>query len=228
MRLFNSKKKKLAAASVMAVAIIGAGAVAANAAGGTGCKYLTYPLCARSVASLQVVDGSLIENDLHPSVKAKLNKVGTGEQGPAGPQGPKGDTGAQGAAGQDGTNGAQGAQGAQGAAGQDGTNGTNGTNGKDGVSGYEVVAKEVALPAGGADAAPVAVTASCPEGKVALGGGYKVDSPASNVQVFHSMGAGLTKTEAGTWISTGWDLKVQNPGGKTNITAFVTCAAIGK
>ena len=98
MRLFNTKKKKFVAASVMAVSIIGGGAVAANAAGGTGCKYLTYPLCARSVASLQVVDGSLTgsdikdgalgENDLTPALKTKVNQVGTGAQGPAGPAGP--------------------------------------------------------------------------------------------------------------------------------------------
>jgi hypothetical protein len=101
-RLFNTKKKKLVAATIAAVSIIGAGAVAANAAGGTGCQYLTYPLCARSVASLQVVDNSLGESDLSPAVREKLNKVGTGEAGPAGPAGPEG---AAGAAGKDGVSG---------------------------------------------------------------------------------------------------------------------------
>jgi hypothetical protein len=101
-RLFNSKKKKLLAATIAAVSIIGAGAVAANAAGGTGCKYLTYPLCARSVASLQVVDNSLGESDLSPAVRDKLNKVGTGEAGPAGPAGAEGPAGA---AGKDGVSG---------------------------------------------------------------------------------------------------------------------------
>jgi hypothetical protein len=95
-RLFNSKKKKFVAASIAAVGIIGGGAVAANAAGDTGCKYLTYPLCARSVASLQVVDGSLSESDLTPAVREKLNKVGTGAQGPDGPAGPAGAAGADG------------------------------------------------------------------------------------------------------------------------------------
>lgn len=99
MRLFNTKKKKLVAATVAAVSIIGGGAIAANAAGGTGCQYLTYPLCARSVASLQVVDNSLAETDLSPAVRDKLNKVGTGEAGPAGP------AGAAGAAGKDGVSG---------------------------------------------------------------------------------------------------------------------------
>ena len=105
MRLFNSKKKKLVAASIAAVGIIGAGAVAANAAGDTGCKYLTYPLCARSVASLQVVDGSLGESDLNPSVREKLNKVGTGAEGPAGPAGAAGAAGADGKDGKDGVSG---------------------------------------------------------------------------------------------------------------------------
>ena len=99
MRLFNTKKKKLVAATIAAVSIIGAGAVAANAAGGTGCQYLTYPLCARSVASLQVVDNSLGESDLSPAVREKLNKVGTGEAGPAGPEGPAGAAGKDGVSG---------------------------------------------------------------------------------------------------------------------------------
>lgn len=105
MRLFNSKKKKLVAAGIAAVGMIGAGAVAANAAGETGCKYLTYPLCARSVASVQVVDGSLIENDLAPAVREKLNKPSTGEAGPAGPAGPEGPAGPAGADGKDGVSG---------------------------------------------------------------------------------------------------------------------------
>jgi hypothetical protein len=85
--------------------MIGAGAVAANAAGETGCKYLTYPLCARSVASVQVVDGSLIESDLAPAVREKLNKPGTGEAGPAGPAGLEGPAGPAGADGKDGVSG---------------------------------------------------------------------------------------------------------------------------
>lgn len=96
MRLFNTKKKKLVAATIAAVSIIGGGAIAANAAGGTGCQYLTYPLCARSVASLQVVDNSLAEADLAPAVREKLNKVGTGEAGPAGPAGAEGPAGTPG------------------------------------------------------------------------------------------------------------------------------------
>ncbi|MFD7157986.1 hypothetical protein ACFV9C_25520 [Kribbella sp. NPDC059898] len=47
--------------------------VAANAAGGTGCKTLTYPLCARSVASAQIVDNSIISNDLSPQLRAAVN-----------------------------------------------------------------------------------------------------------------------------------------------------------
>ncbi|MFD7157565.1 hypothetical protein ACFV9C_23405 [Kribbella sp. NPDC059898] len=102
MRLFNTKKKKLVAASIAAVGVIGAGAIAANAAGGTGCATLTYPLCARSVSSVQIVDNSVAEVDLAPAVKDKLNKVGTGEAGPAGPEGP---AGAAGATGKDGVSG---------------------------------------------------------------------------------------------------------------------------
>lgn len=184
-----------------AIAVVGVGgiAVAANGAVKPDCKSLMYPLCPRSVAAGQVVDNSL------PGYK-KLAPGSVSEDRLSKP--------------------VQDMLHAVGTS-KPGKDGKDGTNGTDGVSGYEVIAKEVALPAGSADAAPVAVTASCPEGKVAIGGGYKIDKPGS-VDVFHSMGAGLTKTEAGTWISTGWDVKVQNAGGKTNMTAFATCAAIAK
>ncbi|HEY9334653.1 MAG TPA: hypothetical protein VIQ79_09530 [Kribbella sp.] len=71
--------KVIAAAGVAALGVVGI-TVAANAAGGTGCRTLTYPLCARSVSSTQVVDNSLISNDLHPSVRAAI-KAGQDPKG---------------------------------------------------------------------------------------------------------------------------------------------------
>ncbi len=67
------KLHKFIAAGGVAVLGVAGIAVAANAAGGTGCRTLTYPLCARSVASAQVVDNSLISSDLHPSVRGAIN-----------------------------------------------------------------------------------------------------------------------------------------------------------
>jgi hypothetical protein len=52
-----------------------------------------------TVTSDSVKDGALAETDLNDAVKAKLNAVGGGEQGPAGPAGPKGDAGAAGVSG---------------------------------------------------------------------------------------------------------------------------------
>lgn len=59
-------------------------------------KWFTGGPYNNSVNSYTVKDGSLAEADLDAALKAKVNQVGTGEQGPAGP---KGDTGAQGPAG---------------------------------------------------------------------------------------------------------------------------------
>lgn len=69
----NRRTKFVSAAIAASVLVVG-GAVTAFAAGGTGCKTLTYPLCARSVAATQVVDNSLGENEFTPAVRAKLNK----------------------------------------------------------------------------------------------------------------------------------------------------------
>lgn len=77
-KLFDKTWKKLVAAgAVAAVGVVGI-TVAANAAGGTGCRTLTYPLCSRSVAATQVVDNSMGENEFTPAVRAKLNRPDKG------------------------------------------------------------------------------------------------------------------------------------------------------
>lgn len=102
-----NKRKKIVLATVAALGIVvGGGALVANAAGGTGCRTLTYPLCARSVAGTQVVDKSLGEHEFNDATRAKLNK--TAQQGPKGDTGaigPVGPAGPQGPAGPAGTNG---------------------------------------------------------------------------------------------------------------------------
>lgn len=169
-------------------------------------KFIDVPVKGVYWASLN--NGIVSEEKLSSDVKDKLNAVGTGE---------KGDTGAKG------DQGANGDPGTPGAAGDKGDTGAAGQNGTNGVSGYEVIAKEVVLPA----ATEVAVSATCPEGKVAIGGGYKVDGANRAGDVFHNMGGGLTKTEAGTWIATRWDVKALGAvSAKTNVTAFVTCVNI--
>lgn len=69
-KILTTKAGRLAVAGVVAAAAVVGVSVAANAAGGTGCKTLTYPLCARSVASAQVVDNSLTGADI------KTNSLG--------------------------------------------------------------------------------------------------------------------------------------------------------
>ncbi len=86
--VWASRVGKVAVVGVAAMALFGGGTAAAVSAG------VTYPLKRNSVASSQVVDGSLIENDLNPAVKAKLNaKSVPGPKGDTGATGPKGDTG---------------------------------------------------------------------------------------------------------------------------------------
>ena len=90
-----------------------------------------------------------------------------GADGAAGPQGPAGADGAagpQGPAGADGAAGSQGPQGIQGPQGPQGPAGIDGT----GVSGYELVSSVL----GPGTTAAKSVTATCPGGKVVLGGGF--------------------------------------------------------
>lgn len=61
------RRSKIITAAIAAPVLIVGGAVAATAAGGTGCATLTYPLCARSVAATQVVDNSLPKSKIVPA-----------------------------------------------------------------------------------------------------------------------------------------------------------------
>ena len=111
MKLFNSKKKKVIAGFAAAGTILVGGAVAANAATGAGCRTLTYPLCANSVASTQVVNNSLTGVDIKTNSLGwtdldgntqKLIKSGGGTAGPAGKDGAPGAPGKDGADGKPG------------------------------------------------------------------------------------------------------------------------------
>jgi hypothetical protein len=115
-----------------------------------------------------------------------------------GPQGPQGDTG---------PTGPQGPQGPPGPAGPAGASG--------GLSGYEIVT-----------GAPVAMTfddfemtasASCPAGKLAIGGGVTVASPGDEVLMAESH-----PTAGGA----GWSVTVLNYGADNSMTAHVVCAGV--
>jgi len=120
----------------------------------------------------------------------------TGPPGPEGPQGPKGDPGPQGIQGIQGVQGQTGAQGAQGVQGPPGPQGPMGPTGPQGpqgiqgtpgipggVSGHELVQNPVTRTL--AKNTTTEVTAFCPVGKVAVGGGYGTSNPS--VAVIYSV-----------------------------------------
>lgn len=149
-----------------------------------------------------------------------------GDVGPAGPKGAKGETGAAGAKGEKGDVGPKGdtgAQGVAGTAGADGANGTDGTDGTDGVSGYEVIGGEIAWEQGVHSA-----TQTCPEGKVAIGGGFKTQGTASSPVIVTSNGpTGLAEQADGTWSATSWTIVGENMGAAAaTVDPYVICAAV--
>lgn len=96
------KKSIITIAAVTGALILGAGgtAVATGLIGSDDIKD-------DSLRSMDLKDGKGVgEVDLKPGLKAKVNAVGTGEEGPAGPQGPAGPRGATGSDGEDGQDGA--------------------------------------------------------------------------------------------------------------------------
>jgi hypothetical protein len=92
----------------------------------------------------------------------------TGAKGDQGIQGPKGVTGPKGAMG---TTGSKGDTGGKGATGPKGATGGRGPTGSGGASGYEVVSTSQDEPP---DVGLWTTTATCPGGKVAVGGQYNV------------------------------------------------------
>jgi hypothetical protein len=110
-----------------------------------------------AVTSSRVADGSLLANDFAAGQLRPGPQGPQGAQGPAGPQGPKGDPGAKGDPGQTGQQGLQ------------------GDRGLPGVSGYErVTVDKLSNPN---LSVFTSATATCPAGKVAVGGGGEILEP---------------------------------------------------
>ena len=164
-RVWASRVGKAAVVGGLAVAVLGGGAAYAVTNG------ITYPLVRNSVASSQVVDGSLIENDLHPVVKAKLNAKAEqgpkGDKGDPGVQGPKGDKGDPG---QDGVSvkGDTGEQGPKGEKGEKGDPGDPATDVKGAVVVDQAFEPATVANIGGkfADKATVVGKVTLPAGKL--------------------------------------------------------------
>lgn len=118
--------------------------------------------------------------------------------------------------------------GPQGPQGEPGADGQDGADGADGVSGYEVIAVEQRLASG-----THTVVAECPEGKVAVGGGYELSADGANganTTVQQSQTTGLAEQADGTWQGTSHTVRATISDaaaqGMGNIKAVVNCAAV--
>ena len=166
----------------------------------------SVPTAADLPAGAAEGDAYIVAATGHLHVRAGAVYVDTGlvrgPEGPAGPQGATGAIGAQGATGAIGAQGATGAigpQGVTGAIGPQGPQGPQGPAGADGgLVGYAIV-QGTAVAIAGTDF-DVAVSVNCPPGKVAIGGGVSLGSPAGGVAMVESrptaLGAGWTVTVA--------------------------------
>ena len=136
--------------------------------------------------------------------------------GTDGADGRDGAAGLVGADGLDGTNGAAGIPGPAGVNGLDGTQGVPGPTGPAGVSGLQIVAGEAS-----ADVSSFrSVVATCPSGKVAVGGGFETSnvSSALNIAITDSYPSSPTEwTASGTTVFTGGDTSY-------SLRAYVICA----
>jgi hypothetical protein len=126
-------------------------------------------------------------------------------------QGPQGEPGPQGEAGPAGPEGAAGPAGETGPAGEAGPAGPAGT---DGVSGYEFVASVFRpVPSGVSTHA-----LSCPSGKRAMGGGYRLENGHDFVKVLWD-----TPIDGGL----GWFLRLQNSIAQPHsVSMYVLCATV--
>ena len=164
----------------------------------------TSQLKHNAVVGAKVKDGSL------RAVDFAAGQIPAGPQGPAGPAGPKGDAGAQGPKGDPG---AKGDTGGTGPRGDKGDKGDKGDQGAPGLSGVEIAvgASKTVSPNNYAGA-----SATCPSGKVAIGGGF---TSGARADVIHSY---RDPYDARVW----W-VGVWNDGTSTlSFQPRATCAAV--
>ncbi|MQB00537.1 MAG: hypothetical protein GEU78_09640 [Actinobacteria bacterium] len=109
------------------------------------------------------------------------------------------------------------------AVGEDGQDGDDGAPGADGVSGYEVVANEVTWEA---NSTGNVTTATCPDGKVAVGGGFDSDDADAPVALKGSGFTGVTEISEDVWGATGWEVRGDGQDTNHQLAAWVSCAAV--
>jgi hypothetical protein len=110
--------------------------------------------------------------------------------------------------------GQQGPKGDPGAQGPKGDTGLRGPTGAPGLSGYEVVTGPIVSVTGPAGFS----TATCPAGKLAVGGGYVAGGGTG----------GIVAASAPTAAGTAWTVGLRNAGGvgTPQVEAFAVCAAV--
>src|SRR5436190_8833847 len=172
------------------------------ALGGTSVAATTTLLPRNSVASPQVVNGSLHAVDLSGSARQALKgeRGLPGAAGPAGSPGATGAPGAQGATGPQGPQGATGATGSQGAAGPQGSQGPAGPQGPAGTPGtsytfengtFDLSEGAVTLcPAGGGLCSDFTFFMKCngPTTSISLGSEWKISPTSADVSIARNEG----------------------------------------
>lgn len=143
-----------------------------------------------------------------------------GPTGPAGAAGPQGITGGTGATGVTGSDGANGADGVDGMDGIDGANGADGATGPTGATGAPGSVGTITVKNGYATILPSsggAAMAYCPDGTVAIGGGYYVSGPAGVSVYYFGPGNAFTNYQAVAFNGTGASIGLE---------AYAYCAAV--
>lgn len=147
------------------------GAVVASIPASTGVISGCY---ATKDGALRLIDAEVGQPCDHKELPITWSQTGPqgaqGVPGPAGEQGVPGPAGAQGVPGPIGPQGVQGEPGAVGPIGPAGPAGPQGVPGASGISGYEIVSINSAFDS----SATKLLSADCPAGKVALGGGADI------------------------------------------------------
>jgi hypothetical protein len=148
-----------------------------------------------------------------------------GPAGPAGADGAVGPAGPAGADGEDGAVGPAGPAGADGAVGPAGPAGPAGAAGANGVAGVQIVNTAVSQSSSTNEDVLVAAVATCPAGKVVIGGGGKIDTSNSainsDVVMFRSYPATATTWHASAVITGGFSNRT------VTVTSYAICATAG-
>lgn len=166
------------------------------------------------ITGAQIKDGTVASRDIKNGTIGRADISAGTLSSLRAPRGPAGVAGLQGATGPQGPPGAQGVAGPQGDTGSHGPQGAKGDPGADGgLAGYEIVTAPP-VPIAASDFV-VSGSASCPTGKLAIGGGLTVDDPEGEVSLTESHPA------AG---GSGWVVTVLNYGEANSMTPYAICA----